>query len=135
MSSTPRLKPQELDELALAAYAAIVFDNVERAQVNRLIEILESLRDVNYLLAYMARQVGRGVWSRSHRYFSASKLYSILKGKDINTAREILGIFKWLYEAGSNRSRQLAMLRSKVRNVTAKAPQNFFHDYLDAVLR
>ena len=127
--SSSALSPQVLDELALAAYAAVVSDGVDRSQVNKLIEVLESTRNTDYLLAYIARQVGRGMWGRS--YHSASKLYELLKGKSVEEARTILGLFKWLYEAGSNKLRQLRQLRASFRG---QAPRGFFYTYLSATL-
>jgi len=139
--SSIALSPQVLDELALAAYAAVISDNLNKTQVNRLIEVLESTRNVDYLLAHIARQVGRAKesrdrnvpWKKSH--YSASKLFQLLKNRSYGEAKVILGIFKWLFEAGIGRRRQLDLLRRQLKiNLGGKAPRDFYYKYLDTVL-
>jgi len=130
--SSAVLGPDDLNEIALAAYYALVSDRVERSQVNKLIEVLESTRSVEYLLAHIARQVGRGIWGGG-RHLGASRLFSVLRGRDFREARTILGIFKWLYEAGERRQRDLqSRLGRIVRG--GGAPQDFYMKYIEALL-
>ena len=89
-----------LDEIAAAAYEAAYFDRVKAAQVNGLLEALESLGDVDLLLGFLARQVARRAWGRG---VSASRLYDVLRGRSVGEARRILGVFRWLFEVASNR--------------------------------
>ncbi len=134
--SPVELRGKVLDEIAMAAHLALVNDGVERSQVNKLIEVLESTHNVDYLLAHIARQVGRGIWGRSKSHYSASKLFSLLKGRNVEEARTILGMFKWLYEAGLPKSWNLTNLARELRlRPTANAIEGFFYRYLETVLR
>lgn len=136
MSSVLNLTLRDLDKVALAALAALVSDNLEKSQVNKLIEVLEATQSVECLLAHIARQVGRGIWGRTH--FSATILFNVLKGRGVDGARSVLGMFKWLYEAGTKRRGNLQALRRSL-NLDLRGnqvpPQGFFYKYLEATLR
>ena len=107
-----------LDAIAAAAFEASN-EKVESSQVNKLLEMLESLKDINRLLAFLAYQVARKQWGRK----SARRLYYILKEcKDIEKAREALTLFKWLYEACSRR-------KPRVRPPSLE-PKGFFEELL-----
>ena len=113
-----------LDELAAAAYEARTVDRVQRAQVNKLLEMLESLHDVNLLLVFLARQVNRREWGRN----SASRLYKVLRGKNVDEARRILGVFRWLYESVDPRR------VSCLGRVATPAPKGFFEKFMEVCL-
>lgn len=118
-----------LDELAAAAYDAVVRDGLPPAQVNKMLEVFESTRDVSLLLAFMARQTARGEWGRG---VSAKRLYGVLKGMmdgaSVEDVRRVLGVFKWLFEAGRRRS--LPRM-----DPGQPARKGFFLEYLEACLR
>ena len=85
-----------LDAIAAAACEAVK-EGVRSAQVSRLLEVLEDTKDINIVLAFLAKQVGRGPWKSG----PARRLFNILKSvEDVDVARKILGLFKWLFEAG-----------------------------------
>ena len=86
-----------LDEIAAAAYEAVIIDKVRSAQVSRLLEVLEESQSVDIVLAFLAKQVSRNYWGPK----SAQRLFNILRDvEDVDKARKILGLFKWLFEAG-----------------------------------
>jgi len=122
-----------LDEIAAAACEAVV-GGVDRTQVSRLLEVLEGSKNVNVVLAFLAKQVGRGYW-KDHK--SASRLFDILKNRDLEAARKILGIFKWLYEAGGERDRKREeKKKEKLRKLEPSRPakRGFYYDYVNACL-
>ena len=90
------LQQNILDMLARAACWARR-ERVDRSQVNKLLEVLESTRNVNYVIAFIARQKGRGQIGRN----TSKELINVLNtiGNNVDLAREALGIFKWLFEA------------------------------------
>jgi len=93
-----------LDEIAAAACEAVK-EGVRSAQVSRLLEVLEDTNNVNIVLAFLAKQVGRGPWKPR----AAQRLFNILKDiENIDTARKILGLFKWLFEAGEKAKNRLS---------------------------
>ncbi|RLE81035.1 MAG: hypothetical protein DRJ52_05085, partial [Thermoprotei archaeon] len=99
-------------------------DGVRLAQVNKLLEMLESLQDTDRLLVFLAYQVARGQWGRGA---SARRLYDLLKDyKSIEKVREILTLFKWLYEICSRR-------RPRVRPPSLK-PEGFLKELLKSAL-
>ena len=127
--------PQELplDEVAAAACEAVI-GGVDRTQVSRLLEVLEGSKNVDVVLAFLAKQVGRGYW-KDHK--SASRLFDILKNRDLEAARTILGIFKWLYEAGGERDREKEKKKKeKLQKLKPSRPakRNFYYDYVNACL-
>jgi len=112
-----------LDMIAAAAFEA-TREGVRSSQVNKLLEMLESLGDVDRLLVFLAYQVAKGQWGRG---MSARRLYNILKDyKSVEKAREILTLFKWLYEACSHR-------RPRVRPPPPE-PSGFLEELLRNVL-
>ena len=118
-----------LDELAAAAYEAVRVDELSPAQVNKMLEVYESTRDVNLLLAFMARQAARRAWGRGT---SARRLYGVLRGMvgsaKVEDVRRVLGIFKWLFEAGKGRG--LPRM-----DPGQPARKGFFSEYLEACLK
>jgi len=121
-----------LDEIAAAACEAVI-GKVDRTQVSRLLEVLEGAKDVNVVLAFLAKQTGRGQWNRR----AATRLFKILReSRDIEEARAILGIFRWLYEAAGkdkDRGRKIAALQ-KLR-LSDPAPKNFYYNYIYTCLK
>ena len=61
MSSPSFEESLPIDDLALAAYYACI-EGVDVRQVNKLLEVLESTKDIKTLLLFLVRQVGRGSW-------------------------------------------------------------------------
>ena len=115
------------DELAAAAFEAIRVDRLSPTQVNKLLEVYESTgRDLNTLLAFVARQVGRGQWGRGT---SARRLYEILRSVKADDIRKVLGVFKWLFEA-CHRKRFPPNMRPG-----RPAEKGFFLKYLEACMR
>ena len=94
--------PIDLNKLAKAACWAKV-ENVDRAQVNKLLEVLESTKNVLYVTIFIAKQRARGEIGR----YTARTLSEILLslGENVEEAREALGLFKWLFEAAADRRR------------------------------
>ncbi len=94
-----------LDYAAKAAYAARTMGRFDRAQVHRIIEVLESTSDdkaIEYVEAFILRQVANGLINRAAGRILVEALQKIKKEKkkeSKDAAREFLGIFKWLYEA------------------------------------
>lgn len=88
-----------LDEIAKAACWACQ-EKVDKSQVNKLLEVLESTGSIDYVMVFIARQHGR----REIRRNTSRTLINILSRLgSINESREALGIFKWLYEACTGR--------------------------------
>jgi len=133
------MPPINLDEIALAALEAKL-EGVEASQVNKLIELLESSKDVSLVKVFIARQAGRKQWSKSSNFRSATRLWKILSGcRDIDEAKKVLGMFKWFYEAGSRASQRVLdnlkrQFRNYVFNPSRDAPSNFADTYLRSVL-
>ncbi|HIQ03294.1 MAG TPA: hypothetical protein EYH40_02615 [Desulfurococcales archaeon] len=96
------LSRELLDKIARAACWACV-ERVDKAQVSKLLEVLESTGSVDYVIAFIARQYGRGYIRRN----VSRELIELLSDKsirsDLNKAREALGLFRWLYEASYGR--------------------------------
>lgn len=90
------LSRELLDKIAKAACWACA-ERVDKSQVNKLLEVLESTGRIDYVMIFIARQCGRGEIKRN----TSRELVGMLSdlGNDINKAREALGLFKWLYEA------------------------------------
>jgi len=88
-----------LGEIGAAAYEAATLERVDRTQVNKLIEILETTKSTDETLIFLARQVARGYWGRRGMSSSARRLFNLLRGRELEEARVILGLFKWIYEA------------------------------------
>ena len=127
-----------LDECALLALEARL-EQVEESQVNKLIELLEFTKNLDIIKVFIARQVGRRQWTRRPYSYSAARLYKILRQCDsLEKAREVLGLFKWFFEAGGRNISALNRLRSKygslVFNPSKDAPEGFADEYLRAVL-
>lgn len=91
-----------LDKVAKTACWACV-ERVDRTQVNKLLEVLESTGSVDYIIAFIARQYGRRMIGRN----ASRGLIELLSDQsirgDLGKAREALGLFKWLYEASYGR--------------------------------
>lgn len=84
-----------LSQIAIAALTA-KSERVDKAQVNKLLEVLNS-HDIDTLLVYIARQVSRGeIGKCTGRY-----LVEILSRYKLSVeeARMVLGYFKWLFES------------------------------------
>jgi len=91
--------PSYLDVAAKAACAARTGGRFDRAQVNKLLEVLEGAEEkeaIQVLLAFIARQVSRNYINRDAGRFLTEYL---LKIQNKDEARKFLGMFKWLYEA------------------------------------
>jgi len=132
------------DELAFAALAARS-EEVRSAQVNKLIEYLEST-DSFTLLVFLVRQIARGEWGRS----SGARLFRVLRELIANVGdererrdilRKALGYFKWFFECGDIDHRVMQSLRQQHRDLDRllkdprqKAPQGFAESYLKALL-
>ena len=111
-----------LDKLARAAYLA-ASGGVPPAQVNRLIEVLETTKSVELTVTFLARQLRRGAWrdANSARILKDAllRIKDEAKGAEdeLRRARELLGVFKWLYEAYPRRRR--------------REPPKTFREYVD----
>lgn len=144
--------PLQLDEIALAALQARS-ENVERAQVSKLIEYLEAT-DSFTLVMYLTRQVARGFWGSGGRSLSAARLFKVIKivldnvqdeSKRKEVLRKVLGYFKWFYEiadrayAGRESRESIQKLIQKYpsvfNNPGANAPQGFATELISAYLR
>ena len=113
-----------LGEIGAAAYEAAALERVEMAQINKLIEILEVTKSIDETLIFLARQVARGYWGRRGMSSSAHRLFNLLKGRELEEAKVILGLFKWIYEAVD---------RSKPRHY--RPPRTPSKDYTYELLR
>ena len=140
-----------LDELALAALQARQ-EGVERSQVNKLIEYLEST-DSFTLILFLVRQVARGQWSRAGRHaYSAARLVKVIRrliekvsseNERKEVLRKVLGYFKWFYESYDLNRRVVDELRKvygQALNQVFKdpkqtPPRGFAEAYLRALLR
>lgn len=130
----------DLDELAFTAFEARI-GGLKSAQVNKVLEFLESHGDVVLLQLFLARQVSRKQWDRN----SASRLFKILEdiaeksgsGEDaLQEARRVLGLFKWLFEA-SERSNIWALKNKYIKHLGGAGkgtPRGFYQEYLKACL-
>lgn len=126
---SPSVDKRVYDKLAYAAIKAIEGE-VDRSQVNKLIEFLNQTNDIELTLIFLARQVARREWDP----VSAKLLSEAIKEtiKDVSTnyatnyARKILGIFKWLYEVAARADR-----RSLSRETTI---DGMFEKLLNSVL-
>jgi len=132
------------DELAFAALAARS-ENVGSAQVNKLIEYLEST-DSFTLLVFLVRQIARKEWRQN----SGARLFRVLRELIANVGDErerkdilrgALGYFKWFYECGDINYRIMQSLKQQYRDLDMllkdprqKAPQGFAESYLRALL-
>ena len=100
--------------------------NVKPTQINLLLETLEGAKNINVVIAFLARQVGRNVWDVR----SASRLFNVLSGmRDIEDARKVLGIFKWLFEAGEKKRDNLRRLQPGT-----PAKKGFYYEFIKACL-
>jgi len=108
-----------LDQIAQAAYYAGIEEKrrgappqvkVPPTQVNKLLEILETTKSIELTIAFLGRQLRRGAWKDKN---SAKILFNILNqvrtqvsdpDEALRIAREVLGVFKWLYEAHPRRA-------------------------------
>jgi len=135
MEVPTKISPNLLDEIAFAA-ALSVIGKLDRAQVNKLIEVLEITRDLDIVVAFLARQAARGEWPRE----AASRVYRILNNvSNVDEARLILGLYKWLFEAGSGlreKSYQIRQLVSSYRSIRSNqpAPKGFYNQYIQGLL-
>ncbi|BFH74746.1 hypothetical protein SJAV_26900 [Sulfurisphaera javensis] len=84
---------------------------VDKSTVENLLSYLQLRKNINELLAYIIRQMGRGEIDKE----TGSLLLSKLRGKDYETAVTFLGYFKWIYEALT--SRELQDKRAQLNNV------------------
>jgi len=96
---------QEILNLGAKIGLALHTDSVKPAQVNKLLEILESEKDVKtaiiLLTIFVQRQKSRGyLRDRSAREITNAMLNLINSNPDSkDEARKILGIAKWIHEA------------------------------------
>jgi len=97
------LSDQILNMIAQAACFALIERKsdgrliMERAQVQKLLEVLEDTEEPKYVMAYVARQRGRKEIGNK----TASALVNLLNTVSTKEeAKEALGLFKWFYEAG-----------------------------------
>jgi len=137
--------PVNLDEVALASLEAIL-EEVDKSQVDRLIEIYEVEKEKVLIMAFIARQVGRGHWGKPRSYLtsigrnkiscSAARLYKVLSQCRNDEVKIALGFFKWFYEAGKDRRSILRKLREeyKITNASQSAPSGFVNEYLKTIL-
>ncbi|MEM1661244.1 MAG: hypothetical protein QXR17_08935 [Candidatus Bathyarchaeia archaeon] len=100
---------QYIDDIALAALQARNED-VEKTQVNKLLEYLEATDSFTVAL-YIARQVSRNYWGRGGRSLSAARLLKIIndvmsnvqeESKRKEVLRKVLGYFKWFFEVSDS---------------------------------
>ncbi|RLE60150.1 MAG: hypothetical protein DRJ32_03365 [Thermoprotei archaeon] len=75
----------------------------DKAQVNKLIEVLEASPEkeaIQYLTAFISRQSSKGLINRDAARELTRFFFSLSNVKNPKEeARKFLGIFKWLYEA------------------------------------
>lgn len=126
-----------IDEIAFTAYAALL-DRVKKAQVNKVLEILESTQDVMLTSVFVARQHGRNQWGDRGLNYSAWRLVKVLEGsRNLAEARRRLVLFKWFFEAGEDK---VGRLRGVLRRYEGQlrqrgeAPPGFSKEFLKAVL-
>ena len=126
---SPTEEEVPFDDLAAASYYAVT-EGVDASQVNKLLEVLESTKSVKSLLLFLVRQVSRRGWGRGT---SARYLFQVLRDlegkKSIEDVRRILGLFKWLYEAGRERGRYFPRMDPGM-----PAKEGFFYEYLERCL-
>jgi len=87
--------------------------------------MLYSTNNPELLLIYLARQAGRNEIDKD----VARELYEILNNKNLNEAVQILGIFKWLFEAGE-RTRDFDQFLRQTAN-----QNQLLEEYIKFVLR
>jgi len=126
-----RIGQLNLDEIAAAAIEAAIYDRVEAAQISKLMELLESLKDIGLLTIFLARQVAREFWGKRGRAYSARRLANLLQDKSISEARVLLGTFRWLYEI----VRAFRPRMDDVFRPGSPAPQNLFNTLMGRCLR
>ena len=68
--------------------------SVDQTTINNLLTFLQSRRNVNELLVYIMRQMGRGEIDEQ----TGKLLLSSLKDKKVEEALTLLGYVKWIYE-------------------------------------
>ncbi|WP_338602845.1 hypothetical protein V6M85_03060 [Sulfolobus tengchongensis] len=88
-----------LDVATRIAISASKTDNrgepmVDSTTINNLLSFLQSKRNVNELLVYIMRQMGRGEIDKQ----TGKLLLSNLKDKSTEEGLELLGYVKWIYE-------------------------------------
>ncbi len=101
-------KPDILDLVTRAAFSAYV-DETESSQVAGLLEFFHTAASsggdaYSLVVVYLARQVAR----RKFSYNAASYLVKVLNdlggpGLDVGKAMHYLGLFRWIYDAVSQR--------------------------------
>jgi len=112
-----------MDNIAAAAFEAYR-DGVKPAQVNKLLEMYECLGDIDKFLVFLAYQASRGLWGRGN---AARRLYKILsENRDPKKVREILTIFKWIYESCQRRRPRAPFPQAE--------PRGFLKTLLDSLM-
>ena len=126
---TSQSESQNVDESTLNKLARIAakarVSRLDKSQVNNLLEMLYSTNNPELLLIYLARQAGRNEIDKD----VARELYEILNNKNLNEAVQILGIFKWLFEAGE-RTRDFDQFLRQTAN-----QNQLLEEYIKFVLR
>ncbi|PSN81717.1 hypothetical protein B9Q01_10560 [Candidatus Marsarchaeota G1 archaeon OSP_D] len=123
-SESQNIDKSTLNKLARIAAKARV-SRLDKSQVNNLLEMLYSTNNPELLLIYLARQAGRNEIDKD----VARELYEILNNKNLNEAVQILGIFKWLFEAGE-RTRDFDQFLRQTAN-----QNQLLEEYIKFVLR
>jgi len=122
------MNEQEILNLGAKIGHALHIDNVKLAQVNKLLEILESEKDpktaITILILYAFRQKSRKpgeasyIGPRAVQEISNAMLGLLNQNpKNKDEARKILGVAKWVYEALKEYRRGVPQSISDIRTL------------------